>query len=350
VGKLPVLQKCFDARLAKLLEPSSVAEISQRESKIFPRLWALWFLFARSPERRITFAETRALSEFEARRDAFLIGLKQELAGLGEVDGNPQASIAFEGDNLKRFLVVELRLGTIFELETGRQVIFESLDRVFANTAVGTFDAYAREYFWSQIFIVPTLRGMTLGQRVYIIPTFTFSGIQSSCDRPWTRVPQINGELSLVGLGFKTGDQTRDLGEMQVFESALAEIAFLFSHISQFSELTDLDEVGEAILQDYFRTLSPALEARLNDVINTLPDILLQFQGEFQGQPLAMALAANLRNLLDDLQSPTGDISFSPVASATQAQKYLEASSFLFILRWARPEDFEQLTSGFGQE
>lgn len=344
---LPELQSSFAQRLSKLSDPEQVANVSARERKLFPRFWALWFIFCKDPFRIFDCADTRSHSQFDQER----IRLRDSLVQTTSVLEYSSVSFLSEAIPSGRNLVIRMEIRNFFELDNARAELFMALNEVLAGLGIGTLARYALDYFWPMLTIIPTYEGEAFGATGYLLPSSAFSLEPSevSCDRPWTRVLQPLESFDEISHGIRVGSFERAPSNCSRLEEGLGNVSMILAHISTFNGIPAIEGVGLAVLQEYLNGLSKELSLYLEDVRTLLPVVTEELELAYPGESLCLALLSLLRDLEEFLLAAGDEFTFTLSNSERDCQLFLSASAAIASLRLLTPTHFRRLAETIGE-
>ncbi len=267
------LQTNFHSLLSGFVVKDRLQKLENRENKIFPAAWALWYQFVYHPENQWDAADIRAVGAFERVQDTLRNNIKRRLNALPDS--------GWSGSIISETVLWEGRPSLWFRLDAENSLaIFEAyqrlvqlLEEAFAPMDIGTLEHYVLDIKWPHIVIVPFIAGEYLQNGVWHLSSCLFWGGEKVLDpeKTWLFMPREVDAESLQQIGIEVFEQITP-GKVQLLQQAASELLVYVDHLSDLLKAPDdLDEIGMAIFQKH-------VHAKVQDAYDALSRVVAQIQ------------------------------------------------------------------------
>jgi len=267
------LQTTFHALLFGFVDKDRLQKLENRENKIFPVAWALWYQFVHHPENQWDAADIRAVGAFERAQDALRNNIKRRLCALPDSGWSGSIiseTVPWEG---RPSLWFRLDAENSLAILEAYQKLVQLLEEAFAPMDIGTLEHYVLDHKWPHILIVPFIAGKYLQNGVwYLSSCYFLSGEKVLApEKTWHYVPREVDDETLQQIGIESSEQTTP-GKIQLLQKAASELLVYLDHLSDLLKAPDdLDETGMAIFQKH-------VNAKAQDASNALSRVVAQMQ------------------------------------------------------------------------
>jgi hypothetical protein len=248
--------------------------LDSQENQVFKDLWHLWYLFVFNPNRRLQNPIKNYAEELDKKLKKVKNNLRKELNLLSsnEIKINLASKELFWENDKALCLIVNGENATN---------VYNSLDNIISaiRRAVDIIEnielrRYVLEINFSYIVIVPLVKGKSLNATAFCISLvhFLFGNDEIGW---WNFVPNPIPSNLLRELDIVTWTLPR-LEIANNLQSSIAQLALFASHIQEFERLesiSDLDEQGHELLQQYMQLLAAPMSEVFQLVLDTETEI-----------------------------------------------------------------------------
>lgn len=271
--KLSSLQTTFHTLLSCFVAKDRLEKLENRENKIFPVAWALWYQFVYHPETKWDSADIRAVVAFVRAQDTLRNNIKHRLSVLPDSGWSGSIiseTVPWEGRPSLWFRLDAEDSLAIFE---AYQKLVQLLEEAFAPMDIGTLEHYVLDFKWPHIVIVPFVAGEYQQNGVWHLSSCYFWGGEKvlTPEKTWHYVPREVDSETLRQLGIESSAQVAP-GKIQLLQQAASELLVYVDHLSDLLKAPDdLDETGMAIFREY-------VDAKAQDASRALTRLVGQMQ------------------------------------------------------------------------
>lgn len=309
---LPKFQAEFRNLLSQFVEVDELSNLEHSEQAIFNDVWCSWYFFAFHPNQRFQNATWQCTQQFSNQVGEIRNNIKRELRRLCQT--GLQVSILSE-DVLweeDRTLWLVINGENVFDVYNTVEGVVSAIRRAIAAAQNQELRHYAITFTWSNIVIVPLLKGKSLDGTAW-----RFSSILFSVDRgedtfgQWNFVPVAIPSNAFSQLALTTWTYPRLLVGQKLI-GLLLQLSLLVSHIREFEQLPELDEQGHELLQQYIQRLTTPMGEIFQAVLDTETEIIDYFNqllpSEQANRPHLITVVQGLAELHEQIL-PTADCS-----------------------------------------
>lgn len=304
-------QEEFRELFSKFLDVKKLNSLDVQENQVFQDLWHLWYFFVFNPNRRLQNPKKKFAEELDKKLKRVKNNLRKELSLLStnEITINLVSKQVSWDNDKALWLIVDGEDATN---------VYNSLDSIIPaiRRAVNTIEnielrRYVLEFHFSCIVIVPLVKGKSLNAtacRISLI-NFLFGSDEIGW---WHFVPNPIPANFLRELEITTWTLPR-LEIANNLQSSIGQLTSLAFHIQDFKrieKISDLDEQGHELLQQYMQLLATPMSEVFQLVLDTETEIAEFFNklpASEQASRLHLLTALQLLVELHKLIMPTDD-------------------------------------------
>lgn len=344
---LPKFQAEFRNILSQFAEVDELSNLERLEKTIFNDVWCSWYFFAFHPNKRFKNATWKCTQEFSKQVGEIRKNIKRELQRLCQT--GLQVSILSEDvlweEERTLWLVIDGK--NVFDVYNTVEGVVSAIRRAIAAARNHELRHYAITFTWSNIVIVPLVKGKSLDGTAW-----RFSSILFSVDRgedtfgQWNFVPVAIPSNAFSQLALTTWTYPRLL-VAQKLRGSFFQLSLLVSHIRDFEKLPERNEQGQELLQQYFQRLITPIGETFQAVLDAEIEMINYFNqlssSEQANRPNLIAVVQGLAELHEQIL-PTADCSrdgridltmnLSEVAAWASRLESIQQSVFLMYLFW----------------
>ncbi|MEQ9483745.1 hypothetical protein [Coleofasciculus sp. F4-SAH-05] len=344
---LPKLQGEFRSLLSQFVEIHELSNLERLEKALFNDVWCSWYFFAFHPDQRFQNATWQCTQQFSNQVREIRNNIKRELRRLTRT--GLQVSILSE-DVLweeERTLWLVINGENVFDVYNTVEEVVSAIRRAIAVSQNHELRHYAITFTWSNIVIVPLVKGKSLDGTAR-----RFSSILFSVDRGEDTFGQCNfvpvaiPSNAFSQLELSTWTYPRLLVG-QKLTGLLFQLSLLVSHLREFEKLPELNEQGHELLQQYIQRLTSPMGEIFQAVLDTETEMFDYFDqlspSEQANRPHLNTVVQGLAELHEQIL-PTADCSrdgriqlamnLSEVAEWASRLESIQQSVFSMYLFW----------------
>lgn len=255
---LPKLQKEFRKLLSQFVDSQELNNLERLEQETFNSIWYLWYFFAFHPNRRFQNASQDCIQHFNNKVKEIRNSIKKELRAF------PLNSIhvSILSENIQweeeRTLWLKIDGENAFEVYGTVEAVVTAIQRAISSVYDNELRHYAINLTWSNIVIVPLVKGKSLDATAWRFPSILFSVDPNQEFNQWNFVPIVIPSNAFCQLALSTWNHPR-LVVAQYLVGLIFQLSLLASHIQDFERLPELDEQGYELLQEYVQKFTVLL-------------------------------------------------------------------------------------------
>jgi len=344
---LPRLEGEFKNLLSQFVEVHELNDLERSEQAIFNELWYSWYFFAFHPNQRFKNATWQCTQQFSNQVREIRKNIRKELRRLSQ--NGLQISILSE-DVLweeERSLWLVINGENAFDVYNSCEGVVSAIRRAIAAAQNHELRHYAITFTWSNIVIVPLVKGKSLDGRAWRFSSILFS-VDTGEDTfgRWNFVPVAIPSNTFSQLALTTWTYPR-LVVAQKLTGLLFQLSLLVSHLRDFERLPEQNEQGQELLQQYIQRLTTPIGETFQAVLDAETEMINYFN---QLSPSKQANRPNLITVVQGLVElhqqilPTPDCSrdgrieltmnLAKVAEWASRLESIQQSVFLMYLFW----------------
>ncbi len=309
---LPKLQAEFRSLLTQFAEVDELSNLERLEKEIFNDVWCSWYFFAFHPNQRFQKATWQCTQQFSNQVREIRKNIKRELRKLSQ--NSLQVSILSE-DVLweeERTLWLVINGENAFDGYNTVEGVVSAIRRAIAAARNHELRHYAITFTWSNIVIVPLVKGKSLEGMAWRFSSILFSvDTGEGTFKQWNFVPVAIPSNAFSQLALSTWTYPRLL-VAQKLTGLLFQLSLLVSHIREFEKLPELDEQGHELLQQYIQRLTSPMGEIFQAVLDTETEMIDYFNqlspSEQENRPYLITVVQGLAELHEQIL-PTADCS-----------------------------------------
>lgn len=259
--------------LTPFFEKNEINQLENEERKVFNQIFPTWYFFATKPQKVL-----KNVTEWSAEKTKQLLGeIRQNISQKLRRISTKKLKISIFSEDILWEESSALWITTDAEeiLEAYQSfakilnVVRESVDTIPDDR----LRYYILDIYWSNIVIIPLLKGKYLKPVAWRINIHTLTSKEFYEDAKWwnfAQVPIPDDALQQLNLS------ALDLPDTQNVENLLTHSAVLYAltgHIRDFLRLPELDDEGNNILQKYVSSLSQTLSETLTSLLNVIEEL-----------------------------------------------------------------------------
>lgn len=344
---LPKLQAEFKNLLLQFVEVHELSNLERLEQATFNELWYSWYFFAFHPNQRFQNATWQCTQQFSNQVREIRNNIRRELRRLSQ--NGLQISILSE-DVLweeERSLWLVINGENAFDVYNSCEGVVSAIRRAIAVAQNHELRHYAITFTWSNIVIVPLVKGKSLDGRAWRFSSILFS-VDTGEDTfgRWNFVPVAIPSNAFSKLALSTWAYPR-LVVAQKLTGLLFQLSLLTSHIREFERLPELDEQGNELLQQHIQRLTVLIGETFQAVLDAETEMIDYFNqllpSEQANRPNLIAVVQGLAELHQQIL-PTPDCSrdgrieltmnLAEVAEWASRLESIQQSTSLMYLFW----------------
>jgi hypothetical protein len=357
---LPKFQEEFRNLLTQFSEVDGLSNLERLEQATFNELWCSWYFFAFHPNQRFQNATWQCTQQFSNQVREIRNNIRRELRRLSR--NGLQISILSE-DVLweeERTLWLVINGENAFDGYNTVEGVVSAIRRAIAAAQNHELRHYAITFTWSNIVIVPLVKGRSLDGTAWRFSSILFS-VDTGEDTfgRWNFVPVAIPSNAFSQLALSTWTYPR-LVVAQKFTGLLFQFSLLVSHLRDFERLPELDEQEQELLQQYIQRLTTPMGETFQAVLDAETEMIDYFNqlspSEQANRPNLIAVVLGLAELHEQIL-PTADCSrdgrieltmnLAEVAEWASRLESIQQSVSLMYLFWVSDvlEEAEQANS-----
>jgi hypothetical protein len=309
---LPKFQEEFRNLLTQFSEVDELSKLERLEKAIFNEVWYSWYFFAFHPNQQFQNANWQCTQQFSNQVREIRKNIKRELRRLSRT--GLQVSILSE-DVLwedQRTLWLVINGENVFDVDNTVEEVVSAICRAFAAAQNYELRHYAITFTWSNIVIVPLVKGKSLDGKACRFSSSLFS-VNTGEDtfRRWNFLPVTIPSDAFSQLALTTCTYPR-LVVAQKFTGLLFQLLLLVSHLRDFERLPEQNEQGHELLQQYIQRLTAPIGETFLAVLDAETEMCNYFHqlspSEQENRPNLIAVDQELAELHRQML-PTADCS-----------------------------------------
>ncbi|MEQ8539484.1 MAG: hypothetical protein RIB93_18790 [Coleofasciculus sp. D1-CHI-01] len=344
---LPKFQEEFRSLLTQFAEVDELSNLERLEQAIFNNVWCSWYFFAFHPNQRFQNATWQCTQQFSNQVREIRKNIKRELRRLSRI--GLQVSILSE-DVLweeERTLWLVINGENVFDVYNTVEGVVSAVRRAIAVSQNHELRHYAITFTWSNIVIVPLLKGKSLDRTAWCFSSILFSvDTGEGTFGRWNFVPVAIPLNAFSQLALTTWTYPRLLVG-QKLTGLLLQLSLLVSHIREFEQLPELDEQGHELLQQYIQRLTTPMGEIFQAVLDTETEIIDYSKqlspSEQENRPHLTTVVQGLAELHEQILPPADcsrdgrielTMNLPEVAEWANRLESIQQSVFLIYLFW----------------
>jgi hypothetical protein len=298
---LPDFQCLYHKHFGGFSDKKSLSQLEQKETQTLSSLWSLWFFFTTEPTRHWDFPAKSALAQLNGRIQAMRKNIRKALKN----DSTEELRFCWLNDSIrfedKPALWVAIDGNNPINVYSQLDFLFHLLKEALGQMKLHSLEYYAIEFNWQHIVIVPQVRGKLLEKHVWAIPSYQFT----------MKLNQNEGLSNINRIPHPVEQELLNCLELELWKPELLNDARLFlqssiklqlrvQHILQIVDISELDEIGNKIVQSHFEKLQDKLSSdilQIVDKVNILASLSEQLLTSSIGTPEKEYLQEAIDNL-----------------------------------------------------
>jgi DNA polymerase III delta prime subunit len=289
----------FRKLLIQFVDEAELAELERNEKRIFKLTWCSWYFFAFYPEYDLQDSIREFIQLFTRKTREIKGYIQRNLSYISSDLTQIEILSDREKWHGKRSLWISIDGEDVFEVYRAIEAVVVSIQEAINLANDDELRRYAIDLAWSNIVVLPLIRGKSLDLKAW-----NFSSILFSADpnREFSQASFVQVEIppdTVSHLTLETWEHPR-LSLIREFVGSISQLTLLSAHIKDFDRMPDLDEQGEELFQQYLQDLSPLFSDAFKTLIKTISGIYEYYSGitdsELEDRPF----------LIDAIQSFAG--------------------------------------------
>ncbi len=269
---LPKLQEDFRKLLSQFVDSQELNNLEHLEREVFNSLWYLWYFFAFYPNRRFQNASQDCMQQFNNKVREIRKSIRRELQAISS--DSIQVSILSENVQWEeeRSLWLKIDGENAFEVYGTVEAVVTAIQRAINSVHSNELRHYAIDFTWSNIVIVPLVRGKSLDATAWRFSSILFSVDPNQEFNQWNFVPITIPSDAFSQLALSPWNHPR-LIVVQKLMGLIFQLSLLASHIQDFERLPELDEQGHELLQQYIQQGTMLLDESFQAMLDVEAEI-----------------------------------------------------------------------------
>ena len=293
---LPRLQGEFKNLLSQFVEVHELNNLERSEQAIFNELWYLWYFFAFHPSQRFQNATWQCTQQFTNQVREIRNNIRRELRRLSR--NGLQVRILSEEVlwEEERSLWLVINGEDVFDVYNTVEGAVSAIRRAIGATQNHKLRHYAITFTWSNIIIVPLVKGKSLDGTAWRFSSILFS-VDTGEDTfgDWHFVPVAIPSNAFSQLALTTWTYPR-LVVAQKLTGLFFQLLLLVSHLRDFERLPEQNEQGQELLQQYIQRFTTPIGEIFQSVLDAETEMINYFK------QLSPSEQANRPNLITVVQ------------------------------------------------
>jgi hypothetical protein len=289
----------FRGLLMQFVDEVELDQLERDEKRIFKLTWCSWYFFAFHPEYDLQDSIREFIQLFTRKTKEIKGYIQRNLSYISSDLTKIEILSDREKWHGKRSLWISIDGEDVFEVYRAIEAVVVSIQEAINLANDDELRRYAIDLAWSNIVVLPLIRGKSLDLKAW-----NFSSILFSADpnREFSQASFVQVEIppdTVSHLTLETWEHPR-LSLIREFVGSISQLTLLSAHIKDFGRMPDLDEQGEELFQQYLQELSPLFSDAFKTLIKTISGIYEYYSGitdsELENRPF----------LIDAIQSFAG--------------------------------------------
>lgn len=274
---LPKLQGKFRSLLSQFVEIHQLSNLERLEQATFKELWCSWYFFAFHPNQRFQNATWQCTQQFSNQVREIRNNIRRELRRLSQ--NSLQVSILSE-DVLweeEQTLWLVINGENVFDVYNSCEGVVSAIRQAIAAAQNHELRHYAITFTWSNIVIVPLVKGKSLNGTAWRFSSILFS-VDTGEDtfKRWNFVPVAIPSDAFSQLALTTWTYPR-LVVAQKLTGLLFQLLLLVSHLRDFERLPEQNEQGHELLQQCIQRLTTPIGETFQAVLDAETEMIDYF-------------------------------------------------------------------------
>ena len=317
---LPTFQFEFNKSFSRFIFNDELGKLERKELSVFRQILPLWHAFAFSPEKIWSNAEQESEQEISRMTKSIRSGInrffrnskddiKLDLISKNVAwDNEPVVWLTFDVEHAS-------------DIYSAFEIVISGLKEGIGKADYPQLKRLILDLEFPRFGIIPLVRGKCISQNAWKIPNYALldKGLFEGKDW-WNYVPQPVSDDAWNILKLSCW-QNPDLEYANQLVVHFATLSLFASHISDFSNLPDLDDIGMEILEEHLNPLSERIEEELQaffDIFTIILDKVARLQSDEMNSHPCLAEAIKLmRESFDALTLDSNGDHFSISLSKT---------------------------------
>jgi hypothetical protein len=257
----------FRIFLSPFVKSKELDTLELLEQSIFDELWYSWYFFAFHPERRFKNAAQDSKRQFNKKVKEITDNIRREVQSIS----SENIQICIISENIKweeePSLWLKIDGKSALEVYESAEVVVKKIQKAIGSVDDNELRRYSIELTWSNIAIVPLVKGKSLDATAWRFSSNLLSNPEWEIG--WLNfIPTAIPSNAFARLKFSKWNYPQ-LTIAQKIIGLIYQPIFLVTHIQDFGRLPELDEEGYALLQAYiqqFNTLFSEVRQNIIDV------------------------------------------------------------------------------------
>jgi hypothetical protein len=273
---LPKLQEEFRKLLTPFIRSKELNDLERLEQETFNSLWYLWYFFAFHPSQQFQNAKQDCSQLFNNKVSEIRNSIRRELytISLNNIDVSILSENVYWDE--ERALWIKIDGVDVFEVYSGLEPVVAAIQRAINSIHSDELRRYTIDFTWSNIVILPLIRGKSLDATAWQFASNFFSVNPDQELGWWNFVPVAIPSNAFSQLTLSTWSYPR-LIIVQKLMGLVYQLSLLASHIRDFERLPELDEQGNELLQQYFQQFTLPLGETFQAVFDIEIEIFSYF-------------------------------------------------------------------------
>lgn len=309
---LPKLQGEFRSLLSQFVEIHELSNLERLEQATFNELWCSWYFFAFHPNQRFQNATWQCTQQFSNQVREIRNNIRRELRRLSR--NGLQVRILSEEVlwEEERSLWLVINGENVFDVYNTVEGVVSAIRRAIAAAENHELRHYAIIFTWSNIVIVPLVKGKSLDGTARRFSSILFS-VDTGEDTfgRWNFVPVAIPSNAFSQLALTIWTYPR-LVVAQKLTGLLFQLSLFVSHLRDFERLPQQNEQGQELLQQYIQRLTTPIGETFQAVLDAETEMINYFSqlspSEQANRPNLIVVAKGFVELHEQIL-PTADCS-----------------------------------------
>lgn len=279
IRTLPEFQRLYRMHFSGLSNLSLLNKLEQEEEQVLLTVWCLWFFFTTSPYNHWNSPGKAAISQLNKEEEASRNAIEKVLQKASSNELSFQYSLNSPLYENEPALWITIDGMNPVEVYGQFEGLYGQLQDALRETKSGTLKAFAIQFLFSNLVIVPLVGGKLLEPWAWILPAFKF-----------TPNVEENRSLSALNLMLRPIDEELisqaglelwkhpKVTSAMLFYKSVATINTQLMHLVQIAKVPNIDEEGRRIIKSYFAKFQQNTDEHMQQVFDTGEILHNQFE------------------------------------------------------------------------
>lgn len=262
----------FRKLLIQFIDEANLSELEANERKVFKLAWCSWYFFAFHPEHVLQDSTREFVQALSQRKREIKTYIRQGLNRISSASKTVRIFSEKEEWEGEKSFWISIDGEDAAEVYGAVENIIVSIQEAINSIHDDELRHYAITLTWSNIIVVPLVRGKSLDSNAWKFSSILFSVDPNREFSQASLIPVAIPSDAFSRLSLQAWEHPR-LPLIRKIIGLIYQLSLLVSHVKDFNRMPELDEQGEDLFQQYFQELSPFFSETVQELTKTINEI-----------------------------------------------------------------------------